>query len=317
MSKICWVITDGSAGMENQAWGLAEALGYQVVVKHIKLRQPWLGFAPYFRLFKGYCLDPLSDALEAPYPELIIASGRRSILPALWIKEQNPHGTKLIYLQNPKISSRFFDAVICPHHDRYKGPNVIPMEGATHRITSLNLDKGRAEFSELLGKYKRPKVGVLIGGPNRVYRFDEEVALDLSTQLIQLLETQKVDLLITPSRRTPPAVLSVFKEKFQNYSDHIFFWDQVGTNPYFGILAMSDALLVTCESVSMISEVVSTDKPCYLIPLPGGSKKFEVFHERLNARQRTKWFEGRIDFTQATPWNETEDVVKKLKPFLL
>lgn len=316
MTKSAWVITDGSAGMENQAWGLAEALGYKVEIKRIQLRQPWLALAPFFRCFKGSCLSEKSDSLTPPYPDLVMACGRRSILPALWLKEQNPDRTKLVYLQDPKISSRHFDAVVCPLHDHYEGPNVIQMDGAPHRITAENLDKGIKEFTSLFASFTRPVVGVLIGGPNRTYSLDTTIAENLCDQLIALHTTQNIDLVVTPSRRTPDDVIDVFQKKLGAYRDHIYFWNREGSNPYFGILALSDALLFTCDSVSMASEAASTDKPCYFLSLPGGNKKFRFFQNRLIKAGRAQWFDGSIDFTPAKPWDDTEEVVEKLKPFL-
>ncbi len=258
--KTCWVITDGSAGMENQALGLAEALECAITLKRIRLRQPWLFFAPYFRGLKRFCLHKDSDRLSPPFPDLVLACGRRSTLPALFIKEESKGHTKIVYLQNPKISLSHFDVFICPHHDTLQGPNVIKMLGAPHRITDRQLKEGHEEFSALFSPYKGPRYGVILGGPNKVFKFTSKDAQKIAQDLLTLQEKTKGSLLISPSRRTPPDVIAVFQEVFDQ-NPNIYLWNRAEKNPYFGILAWSDALLLTVDSVSITSEACATSNP--------------------------------------------------------
>ena len=314
MQKQCWIITDGSAGMENQALGLGEAMGYNCFIKRIQLKKPWLYVAPYLRLFKKYCMSDQGDVLTKPWPDLVIACGRRSILPALYAKEENYDATKLIYLQNPKISTKHFDVVICPSHDNLQGDNVINMVGAPHRVTEQNLSAGIKDFKDELSKYKKPKIGVLLGGPNRVYKFDQHTAQEILVKLLEL-EKQGYSLIVSPSRRTPKSIIKFFKEKFVN-NKNIYFWNKKGKNPYFAILALSDILMLTCDSVSMASEAISTDKPVYLLPLPGGSKKFKAFQKTIIKIKRARWYNGKIEQFEIKPFNETEDIAKKAMEML-
>ena len=48
--------------------------------------------------------------------------------------------------------------------------------------------------------------------------------------------------------------------------DKNFIWDGAGKNPYFAMLGWADAILVTADSVSMLSDACTTGKPVYLIP---------------------------------------------------
>ena len=312
--KICWIITDGSAGMENQALGLGEALNYVPILKRVTLRQPWLFLAPYFRGFKEFCTLQKAE-LSEPFPPLVIACGRRSILPALWIKEKSKNISKVIYLQNPKISPRHFDAVICPYHDRISGANVFRMTGAPHRITADHLKQGYDTFSSLFKSYPTPRYGVLLGGPNKAYILNQKVAHTLIKHLKDLQKQDCASLLISPSRRTPDEVVSLFKEEF-SHTPNVYIWDKMDKNPYFGILACSDALLLTADSVSMISEVCATEKPVYILPLPGGNQKFIRFHEQLIRFKRAEYFMGKVTLTPATPFNETNFIAEKIKEFL-
>lgn len=315
MTKNCWVISDGSAGMENQARGLAEALGYEPILKRIALRPFWDFFSPYIRFGKQFCLSSTSDKLNPPWPELLIASGRRSILPALHIKEASKNYTKVVYLQNPKISPKHFDAVVCPKHDNLEGSNVISMVGAPHRVTSECLKQNYQRFSSVFSKYPGPRYSILIGGPNRVFHMTSQAGQSLAEQLKHLQKKDNASLLISTSRRTPLEVLTVLKETFSNDS-RVYIWDFQGENPYFALLAWADAILLTCDSVNMISEVCSTTKPVYLIPLSGGSAKFTQFYNQLLQINRICWFQGKIELFKAKCFNETSIAAQKLKVFL-
>ena len=80
-------------------------------------------------------------------------------------------------------------------------------------------------------------------------------------------------------------------------------WDGQGDNPYFGYLALADVIIVTCDSVSMISEACSTGKPVYLVALEGDSARFRKFHEALLQAGVIRRFEKRpADALESRLW---------------
>lgn len=79
----CWIVTEGMAGTENQCLGVAEALGIEADVRRISLRQPWRILSPYLGLEFGASFVP---TLTPPWPDLLIASGRKSIAASRYIK---------------------------------------------------------------------------------------------------------------------------------------------------------------------------------------------------------------------------------------
>src|SRR5690242_4946725 len=99
MKTSCWVLTEkGLKGTENQCIALAEAADLSYTIKGIKLRQPWKSFTPWIHCFSPVALTPESDKLDGPWPDVVIASGRKAIAPALWIKKQNSK-IKLVIVQ--------------------------------------------------------------------------------------------------------------------------------------------------------------------------------------------------------------------------
>ncbi|CAB1274990.1 mitochondrial fission ELM1 family protein [Candidatus Nitrosacidococcus tergens] len=319
-SPCAWVITDGKIGMENQARGLAEAMNILYVVKQAYLCFPWSHLSPFVRLGKRYCLKNKTK-LEfiPPWPNLIIACGRKSILPALMVKEECK--AKIIYLQSPVINTKHFDLVIAPTHDsRTTGKNVLYSIGAPHQVTEQKLAQARNHFAHLFSKYPQPRLGILLGGDNKAYHLDQNTIKKLIQELKILIAYQSLSVFITPSRRTDSKIIQLLKNVFKEFNSKIYIWDaEKEENPYFGILAWSDFLLVSCESVSMISEACATHCPVYLLNLPGrGDKKFQSFHQNLENLDRIKWWEGKLEqsSTKAQPFNETKIMAAKALKYL-
>ncbi|MGR6035938.1 MAG: mitochondrial fission ELM1 family protein [Candidatus Nitrosoglobus sp.] len=313
--RSAWVITDGNAGMENQACGLVEAMGIPYAIKRVQMQFPWKYISPFIRLGKRFCLNKEKAGLTPPWPDLIVASGRQSVLPALMVKEESKSKTKIIYLQTPAIAAKHFDVVISPAHDNCSGNNVFKSIGAPHQVTQEKLDQAYKYFSYLFSGYTQPRLGVLLGGSNKVYSFDEVIARNLAKQL-KILIAQGVSVMITPSRRTDAAVMNVLHEELAH---SVYIWDGICENPYFGILAWSDLILVSCDSVSMISEACATCKPVYLLDLPGESGKFQKFHHYLKDLERIQWWDGCVNVSEASEvqaFDETKILALKALMYL-
>jgi hypothetical protein len=82
-------------------------------------------------------------------------------------------------------------------------------------------------------------------------------------------------------------------------------WDGAGENPYFGLLALADAIVVTEDSVSMVSEAVATAAPVLLAPLPGRSRRIAAFMAGLATAGRVRPFAGRFETWPAEPLDDT------------
>jgi mitochondrial fission protein ELM1 len=291
----CWVVTDGKPGMESQCLGLAEALGTAPIVKRVALRTPWRQLLPYLRLGQANAFSAKGAALAPPWPDLLIASGRQSVAASLHVRAESRRAgqrTITVQIQDPVISPAHFDLVIVPEHDRLKGANVVTVLGALHRVTPDTLAREADTFAPCVAHLPRPYLGVLIGGANAAYRFGEGEMATLAAALRSAIEARGGSLLVTPSRRTGEANARVLREALEGVP--AFIWEGEGANPYFGILGLSDTLVVTCDSVNMVSEAVAAAKPVYVFDLPGGSPKFARFHEAMRARGWTRAFTGAL-----------------------
>ncbi|MBM3504006.1 MAG: hypothetical protein FJX65_09030 [Alphaproteobacteria bacterium] len=305
MGDQAWVVSDGKAGTENQCLGLAEAIGLPFTIKRLHTRTPWrwlpVGvWIPAADAALSTLVDGRADQLEAPWPRLVVAGGRQSIGVALALRRR---GAFVVQVQNPRIAPRHFDLVVPPRHDHVTGPNVLSTRGAPHRVTPTRLAEAAARFRNLLAPLPRPLVAVLIGGNSVHYEMTEQDTLALTTRLQQVAREHGAGLAITASRRTGTTNTALLRNALRG--DHTYFWDGEGENPYFGFLALADAIVVTADSVSMTSEAASTGKPVYVMPLSGGSAKLNEFHDRLRTDGVTRAFDGRLERWQYEPLDDT------------
>ncbi|HEY2070202.1 MAG TPA: mitochondrial fission ELM1 family protein [Rhizomicrobium sp.] len=311
-TNTCWVVTEGAAGMENQALGLAERIGLPVEVKRVKLASPWRWFAPRLPVSPFGHGTPDSSTFAPPWPRIVIGCGRQSIPFVRAIKEASGGRTLLVQTQNPRIAARNFDLVIPPEHDGLTGPNVFPIVGAPNRITPAKLKGMREVFAAQFSPVKAPRLTVLIGGKSKVYSFGEAEV----TALTDTLKTLARDhgLIVLTSRRTGAENAARIVAALEGTG--AFVWHGDGENPYMGALGWADAFLVTADSVNMACEAGVTGKPVHIFPLPGGSAKFQKFHDSLAARRIARVFAGKIESWSYEPLDETGRAATRIRELL-
>ena len=115
----------------------------------------------------------------------------------------------------------------------------------------------------------------------------------IADNLAALSRRYGASLLVTPSRRTGAANEAVLHERLKGLS--AFIWDGSGENPYLGMLALADYLVVTSDSVSMVTEACATGKPVYVIEVESRSRRHGRFHDDLGAEGVTRPFDGTLE----------------------
>lgn len=298
-----WVLTNGMAGFETQGIGIAEALGAAPVLKRVTPGKPWRWLAPWGPA------EPNGEVVP-PWPDLLIASGRQSIPYARMIRRKSGGKTFTAILQDPRVDPSNFDFVWAPAHDRLEGPNVLSTVVSPHRLTRERLAAEAAKFAPEVAHLPRPRVAVLLGGTNSVYRMGEEVAARIGAQLAGLTEHYGAGLMVTPSRRTGEAQARIIREALAGRP--AVMWDGTGDNPYFGFLGLADAVVVTCDSVNMVGEAAFTGKPVYVVELEGGSAKFRRFLDAIYASGAARPFAGQLESWEYEPLNATDEIARAI-----
>ena len=301
-----WAVTEGHIGTENQARGVAEALigdgPGAIVVKRIELRAPWRWLPPALWPAPLSAVASDSDPLAPPWPDVLISCGRRAAAPNLAVRKRSGGATLSVHIQRPYMPSDRFDLVVVPRHDNLHGANVHITRAAVHRITPERLIRGRRDAG-LRTDPARHAVTVLIGGSNNRHRFTGAVAARLGDRLAALCRRRPIDLRLTPSRRTHPAIVRILAGKLAGTGAEI--WDGSGDNPYFAWLAIADTVVVTWDSVSMTSEALATGKPVYVLPLEGRSRRIDRFQAGLQEDGYTRVFDGELDRWTYEPPDDT------------
>src|SRR6185312_1778631 len=307
----CWALTEGFAGMENQCLGLAEALGLHCHLKRVQRPRPPINFLP--PRFWPTSLSTISSECEA-WPDVLISSGRGSVAPALAVRRANGGRTFTVHIQTPYVSPSEFDLVVIPQHDTLRGENVLVTQTALHRVTRERLAQAAEQFEHLFLDLPRPLIAVLVGGSNKRQNCSPEVMHHMADLLIAAACECGGALAITTSRRTGEKNEKILRECLQSVP--LFFWDRIEDNPYMGLLALADAIVVTSDSVSMVSEACATGKPVHVFSIGGGYKKLKEFHRALQNGGVTRPFTGTIERWSYEPIRETERIAKIVREHL-
>ena len=304
----CWIITEGHAGMENQCLGLAQALGVTHEVYRIGPRAMWEFLPP--RWWPAP-LTRLDRPIKLPWPDLVISCGRRSVAAAMAVRHAAGGRTRTIHIQEPPVPPARFDIIVIPEHDRLRAPNVLVTRGALHHVTPAKLAEAGTAFAPLFAHLPRPLISVMVGGSTRSQEFTPAIVTDLARKLAEAARTSGGSIALTPSRRTDARSIALLAEGLRGTPHYL--WNREGDNPYFGLLALGDALVVTSDSVSMMTEACITGKPVYLYEIPSGSRRLRRFREGLMTDGYARPFTGDLAPWQPKTLNETADVAAEIR----
>ena len=300
-----WILSEAYAGLQAQAIGLTEAAGLPYDLRTLAPRRPWSWIAA---RFWPSPLSVVPDAVLGRLPTVAVGAGGKAaaVLAAL-----RRRGVKVVQVQHPRMDPRRFDLIVVNRHDNLTGPNVVVTRTALHRATPQRLAEAADDWRPHTAVLPRPLVAVLVGGSNGRHRLDLPVGQALAAQLAEMMQRDKVGLMLTPSRRTDPAVVATLRTRLAPLGAWI--WNFEGINPYFGMLALADIIIATEDSVSMVSEAVATPSPVLLAKLPGASRRIDRFHKALLDEGRIRRFTGRAEVWPTAPLDDTPLAAAELR----
>jgi len=252
-----WVLLGPRTGDNNQALALAEALElpFETRTLHYNQLQALSVWLPPTAL----TLDRDSRKhLRPPWPDLVIAIGRRSVPVARWIKRQNGGRTKLVRIGHPRVDPRLFDLVITTRqYPVPPGDNVLLLPLAMSRFSTS--PEPTADEAEWLAGLPPPRRLLAIGGATKYWSLSCGQVADAARRLQQ----RDGSLVVVTSRRTDPEVTEAVRTVLAPSARLVD-----GAFPRFPVLLnQADEILVTGDSVSMLSEAILTGKPVGLVPI--------------------------------------------------
>lgn len=264
-APVVWLLCGQKAGDNNQILALAETLGWPFIQKQMNYR-PWELLSNQLLRVTLAGLDRTrSSRLEPPWPDLVITAGRRNEPVARWIRKHSGDHTRLVHIGRPWASPELFDLVVTtPQYQLPKNDNVVVIDLPLHRINPELLEQAAQARAPEFEQLSHPRWVVLLGGDSGAYRFDTRKARRLARWLNR--EVTNGSVLVSNSARTPEKTFDAFLDALQVPAS-VYRWNSGEDNPYLAWLALADRLVITAESISMLSEAVATGKPVYLFSL--------------------------------------------------
>jgi mitochondrial fission protein ELM1 len=303
------LLTEGAHGMVSQVEGLAKALKLDFNHCFVNLKRPWR----YFPIN----LVPISrSVIDGKIPEqienqILISCGKNSIISSLFLKRNNKNLFN-IHIQNPKVNFSNFDLIVAPEHDQIIGSNVLSTFGALHYITKQEVESSNNFFSKYNLSEENKIVSLILGGPNRYYDFNEIDLGNIFLSIKDIFLDKGFKLILIRSRRTPENIIDFAKKFFLNSAVII---DFVSKEFYLSALKISKTIIVTCDSTSMISECVITQKPIFVAKMKAKrrNKKFEYFLNSFKEKGIIRFLGENTDDWKYPALDETNRIAKIIK----
>ena len=297
--------------MISQVEGLAKALNINFTHRKVELKSFWNFIPP--------SLTPRSNIsfkeFEVPDFDLIISCGRKSVIPSIYLKQNSRKQIYNIHIQDPKINFKLFDFIIAPEHDEISGSNVISTKGAIHYLNKSEIVSNSEYLKSLIKTDKRKIFSLILGGPTKYYEYSKENIEKIFNKLSNLIQKEDFQLVVIPSMRTPKNTIQFAKEFFGENHTVI---EQVDKKAYLSALALSEFIVVTCDSSSMISEAALTGKPIYVANIlpKRKDKRFQKFRKLFKDLNIIKNLDDNHENWSYEILDETNRVAKIIKESL-
>ena len=303
------LLTQGMHGMISQVEGLAKALDIDFTHHTVELNNFWKIIPPK--------LTPISQSVYKKINQsdfdIIISCGRKSVIPSIHLKNSSKKKVFNIHIQDPKVDFKNFDFIVAPEHDSIKGQNVITTKGAIHYLTDNEINKNKDYLNSFIKKDGRKICSLILGGPTKYYDYSSLNMKNIFSILSDLLKKNDFQLVVIPSMRTPKSSINYAKEYFGKNHTII---DNIDKKAYLSALSISQSIVVTCDSSSMISEAALTGKPIYvanILPRKNDKRfqKFRNLFRELNITRNLGEDEENWNYQKLDETNRVAKIIKQ------
>jgi hypothetical protein len=286
-----WVMMGHKAGDNSQIRALAEGLGWPFEVKHLVYRPTELLTNLLAPLTLLGITRGKSSPLVPPWPDLIISAGRRNEPPCRWIQAHADKRVRLVHVGRPWARIENFDLVVTtPQYRLPRRPNVLHNTAPLQRVADQRLRDAASIWAPRLAHLPRPYTAVMVGGNAGPYVLDPEAATLLGRAASAFARARGGSLLISTSARTPKQAISALEAALDSPAAFFRWSRDAAENPYLGYLALADSIIVTCESMSMLTEACATLKPVHMFDLHTGPENRWRLIESLIGKVDTSWW---------------------------
>lgn len=223
------------------------------------------------------------EVYDIDHCDILITCGRRSVRYARHLKKYKFKNAKIVQIMNPDFLSYGIDLLLLPEHDRsyISHKNIIRFRGSLISDLENQLLPDSKEYVKSIEQsLKPPYISVVIGGNSKNFKFQGEMIEEFMRRVNLVAKNMNATLLITNSPRTSKHITDLIKK---NLHDRAIFYDYhtLEKNPYHIFLNIADYNIVTGDSISMVSELISTGKPTYVFTDGIKSRKYNHFHNSI------------------------------------
>ena len=333
-TKRILILSDGKAGHEKQSEAVARQFqnlktqygrpGIEYPVKKIlvkfksPLRKKLFRAAAFFllpwaqgrlRLLAPFFEEETFREILGASAEFVISAG--SSLAPLNLLIARDSRAKSVVLMNPGFPYHLFhyDLALIPAHDA----GLIPGESFRTVLTPSLADPSElSNAQEVLRRELRApdrvRFAVFLGGPARHFNLERADVELLFSKLSEIAKNRDADYVVTTSRRTPEDVAQFLKEKAaKDPACQLVVIAKEDPRPEAapGMMALAEILIVTEDSISMISEAVQAGKK--VIVLRFGANGLPRKHARFKRMLAEK-----SAILTAGPW-DLEDKIRQFE----
>jgi mitochondrial fission protein ELM1 len=335
---VIWLIDAYRAGERGQVRALVERLGAELGAECRTLSlayRTWAVLPHLLGLASVQGVTPRTRTqLAPPWPDLVVSCGVRNEPVCRWIRARSGGHTRYVHVGRPWGPLSSFDLVVTtPQYRVASAANVVQNTFTLHGLTAQRLDAAGQRWAPVFQALPRPWLGVLVGGDSGPFTLGPRAVQRLARECRQWADATGGSLLVSTSARTSRAASDALQAALAGAGEDRYYVYRHGTpgadNPYAGILALADALLVTADSVAMLSEACATGKPVAMFDnggmrgRPEGpvdrrlgatlyrlllrwfpqrlSRDITCVHQRLQDDRRAQWFDPRQPLAGAPP----------------
>jgi mitochondrial fission protein ELM1 len=221
-----------------------------------------------------------TQELEKTYADIVVSAGS-AVAPVNKMVSCSLCAKSVVILR-PNTPLRKFDLSILPAHDRISAKNTVTIKGALSY--PFNIKEKTQDCQKFFNLTADKKIAFFLGG----YLSDEKAyiknLLYFSKKLKDFSLKQNYKILISTSRRTQKEIENFIEQEFSNFKnlEALVYSNRQNYDFVFdGFAALSEIVFVSCESISMISEVISFKKPCVCVILEKHLDKHKVFLQSI------------------------------------
>ena len=269
-----WLIDAYRAGERGQVRALAESLarlpGWTLRTLSLEYRTAVV----WPHVFGTSSLSGITAStaaqLHAPWPDLVITCGVRNEPVCRWLRRQSSGQTRYVHVGRPWGPLHQFDLVITtPQYRVADAPNVLNNALTLHQLDASRLARAAATAQARYADLGGPYIAVNLGGNSGPFTLGPKAARRLAQQASALAESRGASLLISTSARTPAAAIDALAGSL-TVPHSLYRWKpNDADNPYVGILGLASEIIVTADSIAMLSEACATGKPVHMFDLGG------------------------------------------------